>query len=236
MGTFQEKKLCREIVVPTAGEGLRLDQFLGAQNIFKNRSQALKIIRQGKVLLQGGKPLKPSFQLKEGDVLNIRLPADFFAEGKELSPYDFPVPEVYEDEDVLVVEKPAGLVTHPAPGHDQDTLVNALVHQKKQLSSGSDRFRPGLVHRLDKDAGGLLVLAKNKFSEERLIQQFKNRSIKRVYWGVAYRPPSRPVGKMGKLFDPQFKRPKKIYFPLRFTGRGPESQKSRHKLSVTKAK
>ena len=196
MQTPQEKELCREITVPIEGEGLRLDQFLGAQNIFKNRSQALKIIQKGKVLLRGKKPLKPSSQLKEGDVLKIHLPPDFSAEGKKLRPYDFPVPTVYEDEDVLVVEKPAGLVTHPAPGHSGDTLVNALVHQKKQLSSGSDRLRPGLVHRLDKDTGGLLVLAKNKFSEERLIQQFKNRSIKRVYWGVTFRSPARRTGKM----------------------------------------
>ena len=196
METLQERELCQKIIVPMEGEGLRLDRFLGMQNIFKNRSQALKIIQQGRVLLKGQKPLKPSSPLKAGDVLKIHLPAEFSAEGKALDPYDFPVPVVYEDEDVLVVEKPAGLVTHPAPGHSRDTLVNALVHQKKQLSSGSDRLRPGLVHRLDKDTGGLLVLAKNKFSEERLIQQFKNRSIKRVYWGVTFRPPSRRTGKM----------------------------------------
>ena len=188
----QLKEVCYEITVPKEQENLRLDQFLAAQDIFKNRSQALKSIKQKKVLLKG-KPLKPSWQLKEGDVLKIYLPEN--PKKETLSPYNFPIPCVYEDEDVLVVDKPAGLVTHPAPGHESDTLVNALF-QKKKLSPGSDIFRPGLVHRLDKDTSGLLVLAKNKPSEENLIQQFKNRTIQRIYWGITLKAPKEHEGKI----------------------------------------
>lgn len=192
MKTLPSKEVCYEITVSKEQKNFRLDQFLGKQDIFKNRSQALKAIKQEKVFLKG-KPLKPSWQLKEGDVLKIYLPEN--PKKEILSPYDFPIPCIYEDKDVLVVDKPAGLVTHPAPGHESDTLVNALF-QKKKLSSGSDIFRPGLVHRLDKDTSGLLVLAKNKFSEESLIQQFKTRIIKRLYWGITLKPPKKPIGKI----------------------------------------
>lgn len=191
MKNTQAAEMCYEITVPKEQGSFRLDQFLGEQSLFKNRSQALKAIKQKKVLLKE-KPLKPSFQLKEGDVLTIYLPTKPF---EELAPYDFPVPCLYEDEDVLVVNKPAGLVTHPAPGHQSDTLINALF-QKKKLSPGSHPLRPGLVHRLDKDTSGLLVMAKNKLSEENLIEQFKTRTIERIYWGIALKPPRQSKGKI----------------------------------------
>ena len=192
MESTQIREVCYEIIVPSGQKNLRLDRFLGEQKIFKNRSQALKSIKQGKVLSNGA-TLKPSFQLKKGDVLKIYLPEN--SGKKDLLPYNFPVSCVYEDEDVLVVDKPAGLVIHPAPGHESDTLVNALFY-KKRLSPGSGALRPGLVHRLDKDTSGLLILAKNKFSEDHLIQQFKIRTIQRMYWGIAFRAPKKPSGKI----------------------------------------
>ena len=192
MKTIQSTEICYEITVPKEKENFRLDRFLGELNIFNTRSQALKAIKQNKILLKG-KPLKPSFQLTGEDVLTIYLPAKSSKE--ELTAYDFPILCLYEDEDVLVVEKPAGLVTHPAPGHKSDTLINALF-QNKNLSTGSHPLRPGLVHRLDKDTSGLLVLAKNKFSEENLIEQFKTRTIERIYWGITLKPPQQSNGKI----------------------------------------
>ncbi|MCY4512668.1 MAG: RluA family pseudouridine synthase [Bdellovibrionales bacterium] len=192
MKNTQTEEICYKITVPKEQGNFRLDQFLGEQGLFKNRSQALKAIKQNKVLLKE-KPLKPSFQLKGGDVLTIYLPAKLPEEN--LTSYDFPVPCLHEDEDILVVNKPAGLVTHPAPGHKSDTLINALF-QKKNLSPGSHPLRPGLVHRLDKDTSGLLVLAKNKFSEENLIGQFKTRTIERIYWGITLKPFHQSKGKI----------------------------------------
>lgn len=192
MGNLQIREICYEITVPNGQEPCRLDRFLGEQKIFKTRSQALKIIKQGKVFSKGTS-LKPSSLLKKGDVLKVYLPEN--SGKKKLLPYNFPVFCMYEDEDVLVVDKPAGLVIHPAPGHESDTLVNALFY-KKQLSSGSDALRPGLVHRLDKDTSGLLILAKNKISEKHLIQQFKTRTIQRRYWGIVCKTPKELSGKI----------------------------------------
>ena len=192
MKNIKARETYYKIIISKDQEGFRLDQFLGEQNIFKTRSQALKSIKDRKILLKET-PLKPSYQLKEGDILTICLSPKPTKE--KLSPYDFPVPCIYEDKDILVVDKPAGLVTHPAPGHESDTLVNVLF-QRKTLSAGSHPLRPGLVHRLDKDTSGLLVLAKNKPSEENLIQQFKTRTIQRIYWGITLKPPKKPTGKI----------------------------------------
>lgn len=192
MGNIKTEEIPYQITTSKEQEGFRLDQFLGEQTIFKTRSQALKSIKNKKVLLKGI-PLKPSYQLKEGDVLTISLPAQTKKEA--LSPYDFPVPCVYEDKDILIVDKPAGLVTHPAPGHESDTLVNALF-QRKTLSPGSHILRPGLVHRLDKDTSGLLILAKNISAEKQLIQQFKTRRIQRTYWGITLKSPKESKGKI----------------------------------------
>ena len=100
-----------------------------------------------------------------------------------------------EDEEILVVNKPAGLVVHPSLGHESDTLVNRLIYDKK-LSCGTDSFRPGVVHRLDKDVSGLLVFAKSKTAETHLIQQFKQRHVKRIYWAITSKAPLSPEDKV----------------------------------------
>ena len=198
------KEMCYQVKVQSHQENFRLDQFLGQINLFKNRSQALKNIKREKILLKQ-KPLKASYRLKAGDILKIYISES----SKEIASYNFPVEIVYEDEDVLVINKEAGLVVHPAPGHESDTLVNVLFHRKK-LSSGSDPFRPGVVHRLDKDTSGLLVLAKNDFSEENLVQQFKDRSVKRVYWGLCLKLPEKEEGRIESYFSRHIKDRKKF--------------------------
>ena len=171
-----------EFVITESEEGLRLDQALTKAGFVENRSQALKLIKLQQVIFQN-RPLRASHKVKSGENLRIVL-----IQKKPLSISKKPLECLYEDEAVLVVNKPAGLVVHPAPGHDLDTLVNRLISDKK-LSSGTDSFRPGVVHRLDKDVSGLLVFAKNKQAEVHLIQQFKERLVKRVYWAITLKAP-----------------------------------------------
>ena len=175
----------KKILVSHQFKGLRLDIFLTKIKIVKTRSQALKLISKNQVALNNS-TLKASYRLSSGDCLTVNLPPE---KEEGLSPYDFPLNIAFEDKEILVVNKPAGLVVHPAPGHDRETLVNILFH-KKNLSPGSHPLRPGVVHRLDKDVSGLLVLAKTKNSQDHLIKQFKEHKVKREYWAVSLRPPS----------------------------------------------
>lgn len=181
----KEKNQTKKIWVSKEFEGLRLDQFLAKSQLVETRAQALNLISKNQVYLNKSNP-KASYRLNSGDFLKVILP---LKKPVTLSKYDLPLDIPYEDEAVLIINKPAGLVVHPAPGHEKDTLVNILFHQKK-LSSGTDPLRPGVVHRLDKDTSGLLVLAKNKPSQDHLINQFKQHKVKREYWAVSLRPPS----------------------------------------------
>ena len=179
-------KNVKEILITEEFKDLRLDVFLTKNELVSSRSQALKLISNQSVSLSG-KTLKASYRLREGDLLKVYLsPAE---EENILKPYDYPLEIVFEDEELLIVNKPAGLVAHPAPGHRDKTLVNILFADKK-LSSGSEKLRPGIVHRLDKGASGLLILSKTKKSEEALIQQFKKHEIQRKYWALALHAPS----------------------------------------------
>ena len=166
-------------------EGWRLDVFLTEKQAVKTRSQASKLIAENQALLNNSKA-KASYRLKSGDCLKVQL---LQTKEETLSPYIFPLEIPYEDKDILIVNKPAGLVVHPAPGHKEKTLVNILFHKTK-LSPGSHPLRPGLIHRLDKDVSGLLVLAKTTNSYKHLIKQFKNHCVKREYWAVCLRSPS----------------------------------------------
>ncbi len=180
----KNKNTIHQITVQSKDKGLRLDQFLGATNFVKNRSQALKLILENRVSLKN-QNLKASYKLNEGDTLKVIIP---FESKDKIVAYDIPLEVLYEDKDILVLNKPAGLVVHPAPGHKSDTLVNALFHHKKLLL-GVKSSRPGVVHRLDKDTSGLLVLARTIKAEENLIDQFKNRKVKRIYWALSVQAP-----------------------------------------------
>ena len=131
--------------------------------------------------------LKSSFKLTEGMVLEVTLPEPV---PSHLIPLDSPLDIIFEDSDLLVVNKPAGLVVHPAAGHAQDTLVNMLLAHTKDLSMGFQENRPGIVHRLDRDTSGLLVVAKNDFTHHALSEKFQKRDLHRVYHAICLeRPP-----------------------------------------------
>lgn len=160
----------------------RIDKVLPTISEVSTRSQALKLLQQGLVRLAGRK-LKPSYLTQLGETIDVSLPQPTAA---TLQPYNFSLVVPYEDEDLLVVDKPAGLVVHPAYGHAQDTLVNALLHHTKDLSLGFNEVRPGLVHRIDKDTSGLLVIAKNETAQRELALQFQRKTTHRIYRAMAY--------------------------------------------------
>lgn len=184
--------------------GLRLDQALAKAGFTKSRSQAAKWIQSQKVK-RLNQPLRASHKVKPGEIFSLQL-----SDEKETpSISKEPIECLYEDEEILVIDKPAGIVTHPAPGHETDTLVNRLIYEKK-LSPGTDSLRPGVVHRLDKDVSGLLVFAKTKQAEAHLIEQFKSRQVKRVYWAVTVQSPESQEGTV-KTYISRHPKKRKIF-------------------------
>lgn len=166
--------------VTTESEGIRLDAFL-AQESGETRSRVQNLIERGCVRVNGTIPKKAGVKLAAGDETELALPDP---EPLEAVPVQMEVPIVYEDADIVVVNKPRALVVHPAAGHAQDTLVNALLFACDDLSGIGGKLRPGIVHRLDKDTTGLLVVAKNDEAHVSLSQQIAVHSAGRVYWAL----------------------------------------------------
>lgn len=171
-----------EVSIPIEHAGKRADTGLAEMSVVESRSQLKKLFSEGKILINKKKE-KPSYILAAGDLVNLEIPLRL---DETLIPYDIPLNIVYEDDHVLVIDKPSGLVVHPAAGHSHDTLINALLAHHKQLSSGSSPFRPGLVHRIDKDTSGLLVLAKDEKTHNSLARQFKNKTVHRKYIAIVF--------------------------------------------------
>lgn len=185
----QEKELLQ--TVGTEGDGLRVDRWLSTWIDISSRSRAAQLISEGRVRING-KITKPSQILKTGDLVVVNFPLS--VESK-IEAYDIPLKILFEDRDVLVVNKPSGLVVHPAAGHQVDTLVNALMAHTKDLSMGFGEERPGIVHRLDKDTSGLLVVAKNDLAQASLVEQFKARRIHRLYQALCHGKIVKPQGR-----------------------------------------
>jgi 23S rRNA pseudouridine1911/1915/1917 synthase len=163
--------------------GQRLDKVLAGRFDGKTRQYLQKIIKDGKVLVNG-KTAKSSAQLRPGSTIEISFPE---AKSLDLKAVDIPLDIVYEDLHVIVLNKPAGLVVHPGmyDSHAEDSLVNALLHHcKGKLPGISGTKRPGIVHRLDKDTSGLLVVAKDDMAMQSLTQQFKDRKVSKVYYAL----------------------------------------------------
>ena len=161
--------------------GQRADQFLAACLDGLTRSAAQKLLEGGHVVCRG-KVLKKNDRLKAGDQLTVLIPDP---SPVELVPQAIPLDVVYEDEDVIVVNKPVGLVVHPAPGHPDGTLVNALLYHCGQSLSGiNGQLRPGIVHRIDRDTSGLIIAAKNDVAHLALAQQLQDHSLYREYEAV----------------------------------------------------
>lgn len=169
-----------ESTITAQESGERIDALLARSGY--TRSAAARLISEGRVL-RDGKPVKKSDLTRPGDTFTLRTedaPAPSAAR-----PQDIPLDVVYEDEDVIVVNKPRGLVVHPAPGHPDGTLVNALLyHCGDSLSGIGGELRPGIVHRLDRDTSGLLIAAKNDMAHLALSSQLSDRSLSRVYEAV----------------------------------------------------
>lgn len=178
------------IQVPEEWVGLRLDKALGMHPEIRSRSRAETLISSGRVRL-GSKVLKSSEKVQAGWSLEVDLPPET---PTELIPLDRPLEVFFEDEDLIVLNKPAGLVVHPAAGHAQDTLVNMLIAHTDDLSMGFDENRPGIVHRLDRDTSGLLVVAKNDVAHRALAEAFQKRDLHRVYHAICVGIPPKKTG------------------------------------------
>lgn len=163
--------------------GKRLDAFLAENMEGKTRSAIQKLMEQGKVLVNGN-PGSKNYKLKAGDAIQVEVPEP---EPLELLPQNIPLDIVYEDDSLLVVNKPKGMVVHPAPGNPDGTLVNALLyHCGDSLSGINGVIRPGIVHRIDKDTSGLLMVAKNDQAHQSLAAQIAAHTFTRVYNTVVY--------------------------------------------------
>ena len=161
--------------------GERLDAYLARAVEGLTRSAAQRLIEEGCVL-RNGKPAKKNDKLNMGDSVDVTIPE---VRETEIVPTDIPLDIVYEDEDVLVINKPKGLVVHPAAGHQDDTLVNGLMHALGDNLSGiNGELRPGIVHRIDKDTSGLLAVAKNDYAHTWLASQLKDHSMARTYEAI----------------------------------------------------
>jgi len=183
----EEKGKLFSIQVTEKNQGRRLDQFLSGTDLNLSRSQAKKLIEAGNILLNQ-KITKPSIHLKTGDIVSGTPPKP---EPLPLKPEPLPLAILYEDSSIIVIDKPPGMVTHPAYGNPSGTLVNALLYYCKDLAGINGILRPGIVHRLDKDTSGVMVVAKDDEAYHQLIKQFKNRTVEKVYLAIAY-------GKFGK--------------------------------------
>jgi 23S rRNA pseudouridine1911/1915/1917 synthase len=186
-----------QLTVPEDSAGQRLDRFLASVLGTHSRSQIQRLIEDGRVQL-GGRAARSNQAVKAGQVVTLEIPEPVAAAA---AAEDLPLSIVYEDRDLVVVDKPAGMVVHPAAGHAGGTLVNALLHHVRDLSGIGGEQRPGIVHRLDRGTSGLMVVAKHDASHDELARQFHDREVEKEYvalvWGTvqAGRRIDAPIGR-----------------------------------------
>jgi 23S rRNA pseudouridine1911/1915/1917 synthase len=158
--------------------GIRLDKFLGENCPELSRTHAQKLVAEGLVTVNG-RVARASLKLNTGDKIDVTIPPEA---PSHLTPEDIPLKIIYEDNDLMVIDKPPGLAVHPAPGHPAHTLANAVVGHLPELAEDPDESgRPGIVHRLDKDTSGLILVAKNRVAQANLSDQFKARTVAKYY-------------------------------------------------------
>jgi 23S rRNA pseudouridine1911/1915/1917 synthase len=173
-------------------EGFRLDLFLTKKEPGLSRAQIQRAVAEGRVLVNS-RPIKAGRRVKAADAVAIRIPE---AKPSGVTPEAIPLTILYEDPSLLVIDKPAGMVVHPATGHPGGTLVNALLHHCRDLSGIGGVLRPGIVHRLDKGTSGLLVVAKSDAAHWGLAGQFKRREVKKTYLALVYGNPQTDGGRI----------------------------------------
>ena len=171
-----------EFIVPSTAVAVRLDHFLTDLLPHLSRSRVQALIKEGHILLDG-KPAKPGEKLRAGQRITVEEPAAIPVEGT--APEAIPLSILFEDDDLVVLNKPAGMVVHPAVGNPNGTLVNALLHHCTALSGIGGEQRPGIVHRLDKETSGTMVVAKNDTAHHGLSRQFAMRKVLKVYLALA---------------------------------------------------
>lgn len=170
------------ITITVEGEEGRIDKYLATELTDMSRSKIQLLIDEENILVNS-KPIKSNYKLQPNDEIKISIPEP---EPIDVTPEDIPLDIVYEDQDVVVVNKPQGMVVHPAAGHSHGTLVNALLYHIDDLSGINGKIRPGIVHRLDKDTSGILVVAKNDEAHVKLSEQLQDRSMTRKYWTIVH--------------------------------------------------
>jgi 23S rRNA pseudouridine1911/1915/1917 synthase len=182
----------RELIFPSGDEPERLDSFVTGALAEMTRSAVQRLIEGGMVTVDGA-PAKPSQKLKGGERVVVAIPPPVPAEP---AAEQIPLDVLYEDSDLIVVNKPAGMVVHPGAGAGSGTLVNALLGHCRDLSGIGGELRPGIVHRIDKDTSGVLVVAKNDRTHQGLARQFEEHSVKRVYLALVYGSPKADKGRI----------------------------------------
>lgn len=185
--------------------GERADKFLAHTFPQKTRSWFTRFLKSGEISING-KKVKPGYILQAGDVLHIAIEE----RPTNLQPANIPLNIVFEDDDIIVVNKPAGLTVHPGKGTEGDTLVNALLNYTSHLALSGQSERPGIVHRLDKHTSGLLVVAKNDAAHLGLRRQFDSKTIARTYWSLVWGEPKEEQGTVHTHIDRSKKDPTKM--------------------------
>lgn len=191
-----------ELVVSRGDGGRRLDIFLADHLPDLSRSRAQKLIATSAVTVNEAPCGDKNYRLSEGDRVNVTIPP---AQVISACPEAIALDIIYEDPDLLVLNKPRGMVVHPAPGHYSGTLVNALLGHCRELSGIGGALRPGIVHRLDKDTSGLLVVAKNDFAHQALSRQLQSRQMRREYLALVH---GRVKQRRGKIIAPIGRHPR----------------------------
>ena len=195
-----------KLPVSSSDIGHRLDIWLHTRIPAHSRARWQELIKSGKVRVNGAEK-KTRYLLREGDVIEFEIPPP---RPVELVPEDKPLDILYEDKDLLVLNKPPGLVVHPAPGHDDGTLVNALLFHCHDLAGIGGELRPGIVHRLDKDTSGLLIVAKNETAMAALAAQFKSHRVRKEYLALVWGQPVPAAGTVDTLIGRSLRDRKKM--------------------------
>lgn len=181
-----------EIVVTNEYINERLDKYLAGVLVDLSRTRLQQFIAEGHILVNG-KVEKSSYKLQNNDLIEIELPED---KEMDIEAEDIPLDVIYEDNDVIVVNKPTGMIVHPSVGINSGTLVNALLYHCKDLSGINGVIRPGIVHRIDKETSGLLMVAKNDFAHRNLSEQLREHSVERKYVAIVHGVINHEFGKV----------------------------------------
>ncbi len=185
-----------KLIIQSDKDEERIDKFISSKTDRLSRQKIIELIRSGHILLNGN-ITEPSKRIRTGDTITINIPDPVQT---ELTPQDIPFEIIYEDEDILIINKPSDLVVHPACGHKDNTLVNALLFRVSSLSRLGGDIKPGIVHRLDKGTSGLMLVAKNDYIHSKLAKMFERHTIKKFYRLITHSVPRQLSGTIETLY------------------------------------